>query len=74
MLQYSLTTAYVFFTFPVKSLIEATKFLLSNGVEYVRTIVFCQDPLEEHFGRHRALGRRSDNPTLWGFGYVNLIL
>ncbi|KAI0225957.1 hypothetical protein LSAT2_023318 [Lamellibrachia satsuma] len=53
----------------VKSVVEATKYLLCHGVDYVLTQIFCQDPLEEHFSRHRALGRRSDNPTLWGFGY-----
>jgi len=25
--------------------------------------------LEEHFGRQRSLGRRSDNPSLYQFGY-----
>ena len=57
-------------TVSVKSVIEATQYLLSHGVEYVLTQAFCQDPLEEHFSRHRAIGRRSDNPTIWGFGLV----
>ena len=57
--------------FTVKSMVEATRYLLSQGVEHVLSQVFCQDALEEHFGRHRAAGRRSDNPTLWGFGLVN---
>ncbi|XP_014677400.1 PREDICTED: uncharacterized protein LOC106817251 [Priapulus caudatus] len=53
----------------VHSVIEATRYLLNNGVEFVFTNVFCQDPIEEHFGRHRGLGRRCDNPNLWTFGY-----
>ena len=57
-------------TVSVKSVVEATQYLLSHGVDYVLTQAFCQDPLEEHFSRHRAIGRRSDNPTLWGFGLV----
>ena len=57
-------------TVSVKSAIEATQYLLSHGVNYVLTQAFCQDQLEEHFSRHRAIDRRSDNPTLWGFGLV----
>ena len=30
--------------------IEAIKFLLSEGVDYVLTERFCQDPVEEFFG------------------------
>ena len=52
----------------VYSMIEATKFLLKSGVRMVLTNKFCQDPLEEHFGRHRCLGVRADNPTLWMYG------
>ena len=53
----------------VYSLIESTKFLLDHGFQYVLTNKFNQDPLEEHFGRHRALARRSTNPTLHTLGY-----
>jgi hypothetical protein len=53
--------------------VECTKFLLNNGVQFVLSHVFNQDPLEEHFGRHRSLGRRSENPSLWQFGYKNQI-
>ena len=35
----------------------------------VLTERFCQDVVEEYFGRQRALGRRSDNPSLRYFGY-----
>lgn len=53
----------------VNSLIEATKFLLNNGMPFVLTERFNQDALEEYFGRQRSLGRRNDNPTLVQFGY-----
>ena len=53
----------------VYSLIECTKFLSNHGFQYVLTNKFNQDPLEEHFGRHRALARRSTNPTLHTLGY-----
>ena len=42
--------------------IEATKFLLTEGFDFVLTERFCQDPVEEYFGNQRKLGRRSDNP------------
>ena len=51
------------------SYIKVTKFLLSEGMEYVLTERFCQDPVEEHFGEQRKLGRRSDNPDMKTFGY-----
>eukprot|EP00112_Aurelia_sp_Birch-Aquarium-sp1_P002038 Seg1221.16 transcript_id=Seg1221.16/GoldUCD/mRNA.D3Y31 product="hypothetical protein" protein_id=Seg1221.16/GoldUCD/D3Y31 len=51
------------------SVIEATKFLLSKGVEFVLTERFCQDPVEEYFGNQRKLGRRNDNPDIRQFGY-----
>lgn len=53
------------------SVVEATKFLLNEGVEYVLTERFCQDPLEEYFGNQRKLGRRNDNPDMKMFGYNN---
>ena len=51
------------------SCIEATKFLIDEGMDYVLTERFCQDPVEEHFGNQRKMGRRSDNPDLKTFGY-----
>ena len=51
------------------SLIEATKFLLNQGFEFVLTERFCQDVVEEYFGQQCALGRRNDNPKLRQFGY-----
>ncbi|XP_055877443.1 uncharacterized protein LOC129924769 [Biomphalaria glabrata] len=53
----------------VKGFCGATRYLLSHGVPSVLSNNFCQDPLEEHFGRHRGLGQRSENPTLYAFGY-----
>ena len=53
----------------IYSLIGVTKFLLANGVEYVLTNKLCQDPVEEYFGRQRAIGRRCDNPSMREFGY-----
>ena len=51
------------------SVIEATKYLLQDGMQFVLTNRFNQDVVEEHFGRQRSLGRRNDNPNLWQFGY-----
>ena len=55
----------------VYSVIEATKFLLQEGVEFILTERFCQDSVEEYFGNQRKLGRRNDNPDLKAFGYNN---
>ncbi|KAJ8025305.1 Transposable element P transposase [Holothuria leucospilota] len=57
------------FKITVYSLIAATKFLLSEGMEFVLSERFCQDPLEEYFGVQRQQGRRCDNPDLYTFGY-----
>ena len=56
----------------VKSAIATTKFLLSEGFEFVLTERFCQDDVEEYFGYQRAQGRRSDNPSASEFGYNDL--
>ena len=53
----------------VHSLKGAIKFLLENGVNYVLSERFCQDDLENYFGRQRAIGRRKDNPTVRDAGY-----
>ena len=53
----------------IKSFQEATRYLLNNGVQYVFSNRFSQDPLEAHFGRHRSLCPRSENPNLYRFGY-----
>jgi hypothetical protein len=51
------------------STIDLVKFLLTNGVSYVFTERFCQDAVENYFGRHRQAGRRNDNPNVQQFGY-----
>lgn len=58
----------------VHSLIQAVKFLLSEGMEYVLSERFCQDLLEEYFGHQRERGRFNDNPTVQAFGYNDLTL
>ena len=55
---------YEGFQITVYSAIEATKFLLHEGMEFVLTERFCQDPVEKYFGNQRKLGRRSDNPDI----------
>ena len=51
------------------STIKVVKFLLLQGMPFVLTERLNQDCLEEYFGKHRALGRRNDNPDLKQFGY-----
>ena len=53
----------------VHSFKEVVKFLLENGVQFVFSERFCQDDLENYFGRQRAIGRRKDNPSIRDFGY-----
>ena len=53
----------------VYSSTEATKFLLDQRCDFVLSERFCQEVIEEYFGRQRSLGRRNDNPTLHQFGY-----
>ena len=52
---------------------KAVRFLLTNGIEYVLSERFCQDPCEECFGNQRSMGRRCDNPDSRAFGYDNSI-
>ena len=40
-----------------------------HKVSYVLTERFCQDPLENYFGKQRSSGARKDNPSLYDFGY-----
>ena len=53
----------------VFSLKESVTFLLKNGVKYVLSERFCQDDLENYFGRQRAIGCRRDNPRVVDIGY-----
>ena len=38
------------FKITTNAIVEVTKFLLSEGVEFVLTERFCQDEIEEYFG------------------------
>jgi hypothetical protein len=53
----------------IYSLIELVKFLLNADVDFVLTNRFCQDPVEQYFGKQREIGRRSDIPIIKTFGY-----
>lgn len=50
-----------------RAFIGATTFLLRNGVKFLNARVFCQDPLEQNFGRQRQAGGGSNNPNLQQF-------
>ena len=54
-----------------RSIVEATRFLLEEGVEFVLTERFCQDPLEQYFGNQRRFGCRNVNPDLFEAGYFD---
>uniref|UniRef100_A0A7M5V4G0 Transposable element P transposase-like GTP-binding insertion domain-containing protein n=1 Tax=Clytia hemisphaerica TaxID=252671 RepID=A0A7M5V4G0_9CNID len=48
----------------ISSLKEIIPFLLDQcGFDYVLTEKFCQDDIENYFGKQRAIGRFKDNPT-----------
>ena len=54
----------------VNSIIECLKFLLHNIDNcYIFTETFCQDPLENYFGRQRSMGYRKSNLRIADFGY-----
>ena len=53
----------------VNSFKEVVRYLLENGVKYVLSERFCQDDLENYFGRQRAIGRRKDNPSIRDVGF-----
>ena len=48
---------------------ECVSFLLSEGMEFILTERFCQDPLEEYFGNQRKIGGRSEKPDIFQIGY-----
>ena len=52
-----------------KSTVELARFLLTSGMKFVLTEKFNQDVVEEYFMRQRSLGGRSENPTIYQFGY-----
>jgi len=53
----------------VHSFKEVCKFLLEHGVPYILSERFCQDDLENYFGRQRAIGSRRSNPSVRDAGY-----
>ena len=48
---------------------EAAQFLLQHQLRHVLTERFCQDVIENYFGREDSLGALKDNPSLRNFGY-----
>ena len=54
---------------PVHSVVELVKFLIMHKISYVLTERFCQDPLENNFGKECSSGARTDNSSLYDFGY-----
>lgn len=57
----------------VSSFIDLAKELLQiEGVSFVLSEKFSQDPLEEHFGRQRRRGGCNDNPNILEFGRQEL--
>ena len=65
---------YEGFVITVYSMVEVTRYLLSKGVPEVLSNRINQDILEEHFGQHRSLGRRNENPSSYAFGYQENIV
>ena len=54
------------------SFVEATKYLLLHGgVAYVLSEKFCQDTLENYFGKQGAIRARRDKPNIHDVGYNN---
>ncbi|XP_065662264.1 uncharacterized protein LOC124811383 isoform X3 [Hydra vulgaris] len=51
----------------VNSFTTLGKFLLVEGAEYILSEKFCQDPLEEYFGKQRMRLGSNDNPLLIEF-------
>ena len=47
-----------------RALPAAIKFLLEEKTRYVNARVFCQDPLEQHFSKQRALMGGNRNPSV----------
>ena len=44
------------------------------GFKYLLSEKYSQDPLEEHFAKHRRSGGSNENPTLYSFGNQELAL
>jgi len=65
---------YEGFKISIYSHIEAIKFLLAQGFQYVLSERFMQDVVEDYFGHQRAKGGWSDNPTAQQFAYNDLTI
>lgn len=52
----------------------ARELLQEEGVEYLLSEKFSQDPLEEHFSKQRGMGGTHDNPDAKQFGSNMLVL
>ena len=52
----------------VYSFKEVFKHLLQNGVHYVLSNRFCQNDLENYFGRQHAIASRHDSPSVHQVG------
>lgn len=53
----------------VNSFVSLCRELLAEeGVQFVLSDKFNQDPLEEYFVKQRSIGRSNDNPTVSQFG------
>ena len=62
---------YEGFKITVHSVIEETKFLLQECMEFVLFERFCQDSFRDYFGNQRKIGRKNNNPDVNEFGYNN---
>ena len=52
----------------VNAFVEMAKHLLKvEGVKYIFSERFCQDPVESFFGKQRACGGRNENPDIKTF-------
>ena len=48
----------------INGFIGAVNYLLSIGTKFINARVFCQDPLEQYFGKQRQAGGGSRNPNV----------
>ena len=56
------------FLVSVRSFIELARILITeNPKNFILSEKFSQDPLEQHFGKHRKKGGCSENPMLHAF-------
>ena len=54
----------------ILSLEGVVPYLLTKGLKYLLSEKFCQDDVENYFGKQRAIGRRKDNPNVKDTGYA----